>query len=123
ANLVGPQAGLFEFVAFFPGDRTGLVGGFPAEGEAPAGDGGVGGVVHAGMVFVAGLMVVVLGVIGVLRQTPGFVVVLELHPLVDREGGDAYARQAEVVGAIEVSGFGASVGTDGEAELGGERLN
>src|SRR6266850_4559272 len=119
SSLTG-QTGLFEFVAFFPGDLDRLVGGLPSQGEAETGHGGVGGVVHSRVVFVAGLVVVILGVVGILREAPGFVVEFELHACVDGEGGDANARETEVVGAIEVSGFWACVGTDGETELGGQ---
>src|SRR5882672_356125 len=121
--LLPCHPGLFEFVAFFPGDLGGLVGGFPTESEAEAGHGGVGGVVHARMVFITGLVVVVFGVVGVLGEAPSLVVVLEFHPFVDRERRDTDACEAEVVGAVEVSGFGAGVGTDRESELGCQRLN
>src|SRR6202041_3286575 len=73
----------FEFIALFPADERGLAGGFPAESESEAGHGSVRGVIHAGMIFVARLVVMMGGVVGILRQAPRFVVSLKLHSLVD----------------------------------------
>src|SRR5580698_5853592 len=69
------------------------------------------------MIFVARLVVVVSGVIGVLSETPGFIVALELYAFVDGKGRNANARKAEVIGAVIMSGFRVCVGTNLETEI------
>src|SRR5215471_971802 len=98
--LQAGQTRFFELVAFFPADFGGLIGGLPTQGESEAGDGGVGGPVEAGTIFVVGLVIAFGDVLVPLRQAPGGVVALEFHALVNAETGDANAREAEVVGAI-----------------------
>src|SRR5215467_2101458 len=59
-SLLGFYAGqtrFFELVAFFPADFGGLVGGLPTQGESEAGDGGIGGPVEIGAIFVVGLVI------------------------------------------------------------------
>src|SRR6266851_9629800 len=100
-----------------------LVGSLPAERETEARHGSVGGVVHAGVILIAWLVVVMGGVVGVLIETPGFIVTLELHPLIDGKRWDADAREAEVIGAVVMSGFGARVRTNLKAEILSSRLH
>ena len=69
------------------------------------------------MVFVARLVIVLLDVVALLGKAPGFGVSLELHAFADREGRDADAGQTEMVGAVEVSGLGARIGTDRQPEF------
>src|ERR1700691_5191957 len=113
----------FELIAFFPVDEMRLVGSLPAERETEARHGGVRGPVQTGMVFVARLMVVMRGVVGILRQSPDFIVAFELYSLIDGKRWNANARQAEVIGAVVMSGFGVRVGTNFEAEILRNRLH
>ena len=69
------------------------------------------------MIFVARLVVVMGGVVRILRQSPGFIVAFELHPFIDGKRWNADAREAEVIGAVIMSGFGTRVGTNLEAEI------
>src|SRR5436305_5572913 len=69
-TLLACEPRFLELVTFLPCDLAGLVCSFPSQGEAETCHGGVGGVVHARFVFVARLMVVVLGVVGVLVESP-----------------------------------------------------
>ena len=94
-----------------------MTGGLPSQREAETRHVGVGGPVETGMIFVARLMVVVLNVVLILGESPGFVVTFEFDPLVDGKGGNADTRQAEVVGAVVVAGFGMSIGTNGEVKF------
>jgi len=94
----------------------------PAERETEARHGRVRSPVQAGMVLVAWLMVVMGSVIFVLRQAPGLVVAFELYSFVNRKGRNSYAREAEVIGAVIVSGFGMGVRTDFETEILRRRL-
>ena len=75
------------------------------------------------MVLVARLVIVVLRVVAVLLQSPGFVVAFELHAFIDGEGRDSHPREAEVVGSVEVSGLGAGIWTDRQAEFDCGRLH
>src|SRR5664279_6358459 len=111
-RLLTGAARSFEFIALLPVDGARLGGSLPAERETEARHGGVGGVVHAGMILVARLVVVMGGVIGVLFKAPGFIVPFELHPLIDRKRRNAHAREAEMIGAVIMSGVGARVGAN-----------
>src|SRR5208282_942662 len=107
----------FEFIAFLPVDEARLIGGGPPERETEARHGSVGGVIHAGVILIARLVVMMSGVVGILCQAPGLVVTLELHSFVDGKRRNANAREAEMIGAVVMSGFGARVGTIPEAEI------
>src|SRR5579864_7493345 len=69
------------------------------------------------MVFVAGLVIVLLHVFLFLIQAPGLAVAFELHAFVDREGWNAYPRQAEMIGTVEVAGFRPRISTNRKAEV------
>ena len=98
-------------------------GGLPAQIEAEASDFRHAGEVPVGMELVAGLVVVRGVVFALLLDAPLRVMSLELHALVDGEGGDADAGKAEVVGAVVVAGGRVGVGLDGEVELAGGGLD
>src|SRR5260370_35261568 len=82
-----------ELSALLPGDRLGEAGCFPAQREAKARHRRIPGEIHVGTVFVARLMIVLFSVFLVLCDSPGLVVVLELHAFVDRERWNPDARQ------------------------------
>src|ERR1039458_8369887 len=69
------------------------------------------------MVLIARLVIMLLGVLFILRQSPGLVVAFELHAFVDREGWNAHAGQTEMIGTIEVSCLWARVRTDRQPEF------
>src|SRR6266853_1618388 len=108
---------LLKLVSFLPADQLGLRSCGPSQREAEAGDGGVAGEVHAGAVFVAGLMVVLVGVLLGLLHAPIGAVAFVLHAFVDGERRNTYAREAEVVRAIEVSSFRMGVGANSETKF------
>src|SRR5260370_10744225 len=75
------------------------------------------------MVVVGEVVVVVSGEIFVLLLAPGCVVAFVEVAGLDGEGGDAYAGEREVVGAVVAAGGRPRVGDDGEGETPGRRLD
>src|SRR5579872_5176567 len=69
------------------------------------------------MVLVAGLVIVLLHVLAFLVESPGFWMSLELHSFIDGEGWHAFARQTEMIGAVEVSCLGAGVRANRQAKF------
>src|SRR5580704_4817379 len=117
------QSRCLEFIALLPADEPREACRLPAESESEARHRRIADEIHLGMVLIAGLVVMLLRVFLVLRQTPGLVVAFELHAFIDRERWNAHAGQTEMIGAIEVSSLGARIGTDRQPELFGHRLH
>lgn len=109
--------GALELIPFFPANEAILVGSLPAERETEARHRRIRGPIPSGTVFVAWLMVVVLNEVFILSQSPSLVVAFELDSLVDGKGGYTNARQAEVIGAVIVSGLGMRIRANLEAEI------
>src|SRR5207253_5034140 len=107
----------FEFVAGLPALELRSCGGGAAEDEAEAGHFRKTGKVPVGLKLVTRLVVAVVDVVFGLSFAPGGVVPFEFEALADGEGRDADVGQAEMIGAIIVAGFGARVGSNGEAEV------
>src|SRR5258706_7399387 len=112
-----------KLVALLPPDELREAGRFPAQRESKPRHRRIADEIHLRMVFIARLVVVLLGVFLVLRQSPGLVVTFELHPFVDRERRNAYARQAEMIGAVEVSSLGTRIWTNRQPEFFRSRLH
>src|SRR5579864_9720531 len=68
-------------------------------------------------------MIVLLVVFLVLLQAPCLVVSFVLQALVDRKGRNANPREAEMIGTVEMTGFGMRVGTNGEPKVLGSRFD
>ena len=69
------------------------------------------------MIFIARLMIVLGGVLFGLLHAPRIIVPFIFHALIDRERGNPDARQAEVIGAIIVSGLGMGIRTNGQPKF------
>ena len=76
-----------------------------------------------GMILIAGLVIVLLGVFIGLLHSPGRIVPLVLDAFIDRKRGNAHAGQAEMIGAIIVSRLGMRIGTNRQAKFLGQRLH
>src|SRR5580692_1551274 len=122
-SLLALDSRRFEFIALLPSYELGEACRFPAEREAESRHRAIADKIHLRMVFITRLVITLLGVLFVLRQTPGFVVPFELHAFVDRECGNADAGQTEMIGAVKMSCFGAGVRTNGQPELFSHRLH
>src|SRR5579859_1020848 len=69
------------------------------------------------MIFVAGLVIVLLDVLLFLIEPPRLWMSSKLHPFVDRKRGNPNPRQAEMIGAVEVSRLGPDIWPDGQPKL------
>src|ERR1017187_10715792 len=75
------------------------------------------------MVLVAGMVIVLGDEVFRLLDAPLAVVSLVEHARTNRKRGHADARQAEVVGAVIVSGIGIGIGNDRQSERLGRALD
>src|SRR5262249_37659393 len=76
-----------------------------------------------GPIFVTWLVVTICRVVVSLLFSPGKIVAFVLHALANRKGWNSNSRQAEVIGAIVISGRGACIRADREAKNFRERLH
>src|SRR5437879_3218910 len=74
-----------ELIALLPLHQLWQACRLPAQRKPKPRHRAVPGEIHLGMILIARLVVVLLDVLTILRQPPGFIVALKLHPLVDRE--------------------------------------
>src|SRR5260370_7118796 len=109
------QASGFELVAMLPRGQLRQIGGLPAQGQSEAGHDGVATEIHVRTQLVAGLMIVVLGVVVGLLQAPLAGVSLVFHAFVNGERRNTYPCQAEMIGAVVVPGLGMRVGNHGQS--------
>src|ERR1700678_581741 len=112
-----------ELIALLPADEARETGRLPTQGEAEACHRGIGREIHLGTVLVARLVIALLCVFLVLLDSPSLIVTFELHSFVHRERWDANARQAEVIGAVEVTRLRARIRTNRQAEFFRGRLH
>src|SRR6201982_538403 len=68
-------------------------------------------------------MIVLLVVFRGLLQPPSLIVSFVLQALVDRKGRNANPRETEMIGTVEMTGFGMRVGTNGEPKVLGSRFD
>src|SRR5579864_2441880 len=106
SHLVILEASRFELISLLPADQLRKTGSLPTQSEAKPRHRAVAGEIHLGMIFIAGLVVVLFDILAILSQAPRFIVPLEFHPLVDREGGNSDARQAKVIRPVKVPSLG-----------------
>ena len=101
-----------KLITLLPSHQLGLRGSLPSQSKSESCHHRVAGKIHARMIFIAGLMVVLRGVLFRLLHTPGSVVSLILYAFIDRERGNTHARQTEMIGAIVMSRLGARIGAN-----------
>src|SRR5579864_9457929 len=89
--------GLLKLIALLPPREFGLRSRLPTEGETEARNGRVSYEIHAGTIFVARLMIVLVGEFFRLLHAPFGAVAFVLHPFIYGERWHAHARQRKVV--------------------------
>src|SRR6266496_5542215 len=94
-----------KLVAGLPSDKLGLRCPCPSQRESEQRHNCVPREIHAGIVLVARLVVVLVGVLLSLLQAPFSVVVLVFHAFIERERRHPHPRERKMIGTIVVSGF------------------
>src|SRR6266568_2361816 len=94
STLVAAEACGFEFVAVLPLWQLWQICGLPSQGKSEAGHDGIAAEVHVWTQLVAGLVIVVLGVVLGLFHAPLVRVSLIFHALIDGKSRHTHARHA-----------------------------
>ena len=123
SGVLALQPCFFKLVAFLPSLKLRLRSCRPSQGKSKARHGRIGPEVHAGAIFVAGLVIVLIGIFFRLLNSPLSVVAFVFHPFIDRKRRHPHPRHAEVVRAIVVPGFRMRVGPDCQSKLFCHRLD
>ena len=117
------QSRCFELIALLPAHQLRRTGCLPSQREAEARHHRIAGEIRVGMILIAGLVIVLLGVFVRLLHSPRRIVAFVLHAFIDRKRGNAHTGQAEVIGAIVVSRLGMRIGTNRQTKFLGQRLH
>src|SRR3954468_6929147 len=103
----------FKLVAFLPSLNLRLRSCRPSQRKSKARHDRVTPEVHAGIVFITGLVVALVGKFFRLFGSPLAVVAFVLHSFVDGERWDTNASHAEVIRAVVVASLRVGIRTDG----------
>src|SRR5208283_805002 len=106
-----------KLIALLPPDQPRKTSRLPTQGKSKARHSRVAHEVHLRMIFVAGLVIMLLDILLVLRHAPSFVVALELHSFIDRERRNAHPRHAEMIRSVEMPRLRQRIRSNRQPEL------
>src|SRR5581483_10528436 len=123
SSFLAQQSRLLELVALLPARLFRLGSSGPSQGETETCDGGIATEIHTRAVFIAGLVVMLVGKFLGLFDSPLRVMAFVLHSFVDGKRGHANPRHTEVVRTVVMTGLGMRIGPDSKPKLLGHGFN